>query len=72
VSLDSVQSSSQFEIERRLVDELTAEGGMRAAPPPELLTKFTRNAATLNSSALLLLLQTKMNGSSATAQLVHF
>ncbi len=72
LTLNEVLASPSFEVERRLVDELTAEGGMRAQPAADVVAKFGKHAQTLAAVALLLLLDAKMGaGASPVSQLVR-
>ncbi len=72
LTLDEALASPSFEVERRLVDELTAEGGMRAPPAADVLLKFGKHAQTLAAVALLLLLDAKMaNAAAPVSQLVR-
>ena len=72
LTLNEVLASPSFEVERRLVDELTAEGGMRAQPAADVVAKFGKHAQTLAAVALLLLLDAKMAaGASPVSQLVR-
>jgi hypothetical protein len=60
-------ADQRFGVERRLVDELTATGGMRAQPAPELLSKFARQSQSLTAMALIAMLIDKLHPNRETA-----
>lgn len=60
VAIPAPQPVVAGEHEQRLVDELTAPGGVRASVPREELRKFCTTCQTLDSNAIAQLLQAKL------------
>ena len=67
--LADVEATST-EQERRLVEEITAPGGIKVAPPRELLTVFVTRCRTLDSLAVVEYLRMKLQSEESRVILV--